>query len=148
MAGGFVVRHTKSKASGVLMNQALEKPYNKSAKSNSGIVGISRRKDAVCRWNTIKHEKAKFKNFQQEYCCFSEYDEYVLHHDCSTSTTVTDEKCVNAVIEYVNKHGNPFDRENSNELTNIVTKSQIDHESSTFLQQCLKLGEDAYQNFY
>ena len=35
-------------------------------------------------------------------------------HDYSTSTTVADENCVNADIEYVTKHGNPFDMENSN----------------------------------
>ena len=29
MAGGFVLRHTKRKASGVLMDHALEKAYNK-----------------------------------------------------------------------------------------------------------------------
>ena len=44
MASGFVVRHTKRKASAVPMDQALEKAYNKPAKNNSGIVGISRRK--------------------------------------------------------------------------------------------------------
>ena len=33
-------------------------------------------------------------------------------------------------------------------LPTIFTNSPIDHESSTFLQQCLKQGEDAYQSFY
>ena len=42
------------------MDQALQKATNKPAKSNAGIAGISWLKDAVCRWNVIKHEKAKF----------------------------------------------------------------------------------------
>ena len=63
MAGGIVVRHNKKKASAIPMDQALEKAYDKPAKSNSRIVGISRRKDALCQWNIIKHENAKFKNF-------------------------------------------------------------------------------------
>ena len=33
-------------------------------------------------------------------------------------------------------------------VTNFVTNLQIDLESCTFLHECLKLGEDAYQNFY
>ena len=47
MVGGFVVRHSKRKASAVPMDQALEKASNKPAKSNSEIVGISRRKDTM-----------------------------------------------------------------------------------------------------
>lgn len=128
--------------------QALEKTYNKPKKRNSGIVGISRRKDSVCRRNIRKHEKVQFKNVLQEWCCLNEYHEYVLRHDYSIRTTVADKKFVNGVIQYVTKHGNPFDRENSNELSNIVTNSQIDFESSTFLCQCLKLGKDAYPNFF
>ena len=62
MAGGFFGRHNKRKASAVPMVQTLEKAYNKSAKSNSGIVGFSQRKDVVCRWNIIKHEKVKLNN--------------------------------------------------------------------------------------
>ena len=147
-AGGFVVRHTKGKANAFPMDQALEKAYNKPEKNNSGVFGISRRNNTVCLWNIINHEKAKFKNFLQKWCCLNEYDDYMLHHHFSTSTTVANEKCVNAINEYVTKHENPFDPENSNELTNMITNSQIDHESSTFLQQCLKLGEDAHQNFY
>ena len=34
-----------------------KKAYNKSAKGQGEIVGISRRKQAVCKWNIIKHEK-------------------------------------------------------------------------------------------
>ena len=62
----------------------------------------------------------------------SMYHEYVLHQDYSTSTNLADEKCVNVVIEYVTKHGKHFDQDNSRKLTNIVTNSQIGHQSSTF----------------
>lgn len=82
MAGVFVVRHTKRKANAVPMDQAFQKANNKPAKNNSWIVGISRRNDAVCRWNIIKNEKA--------WDCLNEYDEYVLDHDYSASTTVAD----------------------------------------------------------
>lgn len=87
MAGGFVVRHTKRKASAVTLDHALVKAYKKPAKSNSKIIGICRRKDSVCRWNINKHEKATFKKFLQELYCLNEYDEYAVHQDYSTSTT-------------------------------------------------------------
>ena len=69
----------------------------------------------------------------------SMYREYVLHQDYSTSTTLADEKCVNVVIEYVTKHGKHFDQDNSRKLTNIVTNSQIGHQSSTFFLSVEKM---------
>ena len=61
--GGFVVKHTVRHGSGVPMDQALEKEYNKPAKGPGGIIGITRRKEAVCKWNIIKHEKAHFLKY-------------------------------------------------------------------------------------
>ena len=63
MNGDFVVRHSKRNGSAVPVDQALEKEYNKPAKSQSGIIGITRRKGAVCKWKLIKHEKAKYRKF-------------------------------------------------------------------------------------
>ena len=45
------------------MDQALEKAYNKVAKSQSGIIGFSRRKQAVAKWNIMKHGKSNFTSF-------------------------------------------------------------------------------------
>ena len=111
MEGGFIVRHVKRKASAVPMDHALEKAYNKPVKGNIRVFGISKYKDAACRWNTVKHEKAKFKNFLQEWCCLNEHVEYVLYHDYTTG--VVDEMFLNAVIECVTKHRNPYNLENS-----------------------------------
>ena len=44
--GGFVVHRTRL-GSGTPMDQALEQIYNKPAKGASGIIGITRRKEAV-----------------------------------------------------------------------------------------------------
>ena len=57
LKGGFVVKHTSRSGSGVPMDQALEKAYNKPAKSQSGIIGISRRKEAVCNCGTLSNMK-------------------------------------------------------------------------------------------
>ena len=53
LQGEFVVKLTKRKGSAVPVDQALESKYNKQAKSSSGIIGITRRKDAVCKWDLI-----------------------------------------------------------------------------------------------
>ena len=67
------------------MDQALEKAYNKPAMVQGGIIGISRRKQAVCEGNIIKHEKTKYKNFLHEWSCLSNDDEYAAHQESSQS---------------------------------------------------------------
>ena len=65
--GDFVVRHSSRKCSAVPLDQALEKAYHKPAKSSAGIIGFTRRKEAVCKRNLIKHEKAKYQNFMTSF---------------------------------------------------------------------------------
>ena len=83
MKGDFVVRHTSRKGSAVPMDQALEKAYNKPAKSSAGIIGFTRRKEAVCKWNLIKHEKEKYRSFLYDVCQMRDDDEYSLHYEYS-----------------------------------------------------------------
>ena len=54
MNGGFVMNTTK-KGSGVPFDQALEQCYNRPAKVSGGIIGVTRKKDAVALWGIIKH---------------------------------------------------------------------------------------------
>ena len=91
------------------MDQALEKAYNKLAKSQAGIIGISRRKDAVCKWNIIKHEEAKYTEFLEGLCLLNEDGEYSLHHEHSQTTTEVDEQCVSQIVVFLLKRGNPFE---------------------------------------
>ena len=58
--GGFVVRMSKRRGRAVPMDQALEKAFNKPSKGQSGIIGMSRRKEAVCKWSLIIHEKMRY----------------------------------------------------------------------------------------
>ena len=93
--GGYVVKHTNRCGSSVPMDQALEKAYIKPAKGQSGIIGVTCRKEAVCNRNIIKHDKAQFTNFLYELCALNYDDEYTLHHEFSKSITDADKHCVN-----------------------------------------------------
>ena len=97
----FVVRHSSRKGSAVPMDQALEKAYNKRAKSSSGIIGSTRRKEAVCKWNLIKHEKAKYRNFMNTVCQMDENDEYSQHYEFSGRITKADKHNVAALMKNV-----------------------------------------------
>ncbi|KAK5905166.1 hypothetical protein CesoFtcFv8_006658 [Champsocephalus esox] len=59
MHGGFVVNTTK-KGSAVPFDQALEQCYNRPAKVSGGIIGITRKKEAVALWGIIKHKKDQY----------------------------------------------------------------------------------------
>ena len=63
LEGDFTVKHTANSGSGVPLDHALEKEYNKSAKGPSGIIGYTRRKESVLKWNIIHHEKRQFTDF-------------------------------------------------------------------------------------
>ena len=65
---GFVVHQTLRKESGIPMDHVLEKQYNKPAKGPSGIIGFTKRKQAVCKWNIIKHEKLLFTEGRTNIC--------------------------------------------------------------------------------
>ena len=61
------------------MDQALEKAYKKPAEGPSGIISVSRKKkkETVCKWNIIMHEKGHFSYFF----------EYSFHHEFSHGIT-------------------------------------------------------------
>ena len=145
--GGFVVRHTLKCGSGVPMDQALEKEYNKPAKGQGGIIGISRRKEAVAQWNITKHDKAKFTKHLHELCSLNDKGEYTLHHECSQSLIEADEECVVQIGNYIAERNNPFDTSSVTKLTNLVTGKGMDEETSSFLLACVKTGEDNCNRF-
>ena len=82
---------TKRKGSAVPVDQALESKYNKQAKSSSEIIGITGRKEAVCKWGLIKHEKANYSNFLRKISGVDHKDEYSLHHEFSKKLSETDQ---------------------------------------------------------
>ena len=49
--GSLVVTHTHRKSSAVPMDQALEKEYNKVAKGKGAVIGFSKQKGTVHKWN-------------------------------------------------------------------------------------------------
>ena len=96
---GFVVRYFSRKGSLVPMDQALEKAYNKPGKSSAGIIDFTQRKEAVCKWTLIKHEKAKYINFMNTVCHMDEDDKYSLHYEFSDRITKAGTHNVAALIK-------------------------------------------------
>ena len=130
LQGEFVVKLTKRKGSAVPVDQALESKYNKQARSSSEIIGITRRKEAVCKWGLIKHEKANYSNFLRKISGVDHEDEYSLHHEFSEKLSETDQTYIQqlVVVDYISNRGHPFDPENTT-IKNLVTGGTLDAES-------------------
>ena len=56
MRGGILVQHGDKNFSSVLMDPGLEMCYSQPAKGQSGIIGMTRRKEAVALQGIIKHD--------------------------------------------------------------------------------------------
>ena len=125
-SGDFVARHSLRKVIAVPMDQALEKEYNKPAKSSSGIIGFTRRKEAVCKWNLIKHERAKYRSFLYTTCQMDEDDEYSFHYEFSKPITESDQKSVASLMNNLMQRRNPFDTEEPKGIINIATGATLD----------------------
>jgi len=144
--GGFIVSQTKRRGSSLPMDQALEKQYNKPAKSSSGIIGYTRRKAAVCKWNLIKHVKSQYTSLLENVCDLTIDDEYAIHHEFSNSRTEEDISSVQKMVEYISTRGNPFI--DVHEMPrNFATGKQIDGPLAEHMMKCVEIGEKEYAGF-
>ena len=142
MNGGFVVNTTK-KGSGVPFDQALEQCYNRPAKVSGGIIGVTRKKDAVALWGIIKHKKDQYVDLLKKKNDIPE--ELSLHHEFSPSTAVTIVKMVQDIEEYLQKVCNPLQDQAT--LKNILTGEIVTDVSIDKLICCMKEGHEACANF-
>ena len=94
----------------------------------------------------IHHEKRQFTNFLYGICSLNEESEYSLHHKFSEAITERDETCVNQLVEYISKYGNPFSTEDY-DIQNLATVTQLDKKDSQFLLNVIAIGESAYAEF-
>ena len=113
--GGFVGSQTSRCGSSLPFDQLLEKAYNKPAKVSGGIIGMTRRKENVTKWELNKHEKDQYIDFMSSVLGISDDDdEFSVHYEFSPSVTSEDYACVNLIINWVlEHHKNPFNVESS-----------------------------------
>ena len=124
----------------------MEKTYSKTAKGPSGVIGITKTKEAVLKWNILKHMKTKYTYFLYDVCNMSDDDEYSIHHEFSSSETALDELQVQQIFSSISKYGNPFDL-GSSSIKNLVTCSEVDSKLSAIYLKLNRVGGTAYNDF-
>ena len=125
-----------------------KKAYNKPAKSSAGIIGFTRRKEAFCKWNFIKHETAKYRNFMNTTCRMDDDDEYSLYYQFSDWITKADKKRVAVLVKNVLQRRNPFSLEQPKGIMNIATAEILEKDEEDFLMDCNSLEKAARNEFY
>ena len=135
----------KTCGSAVLMDQALEKVYNNPVKGQGGIIGLTRRKEAVAQFNLIRHKKAKISSFLRSICHLTMQDEYTLRHEFLDSITRRNSETVKEAVDYIRNKHNPLRTEINDQMRNLVTEERITTETKQFSLQCNALGTDIYK---
>ena len=143
LKGDFVVHHTTRNCSSTPIDQALEMAYNKPAKGPGGVIGFTRQKESVAKWNIIKHEKSKFAAFLDDVCNLSNNDEYSLHHEFSDSATKKEEESVDSIQSYLMQRSlfEPGD------ICNVFSGKVLDTHESNYLLSCHEGGEKLYLEY-
>ena len=142
--GDFVVHHTRRQGSGVPIDQALEKEYNKPAEGAGGIIGFIRKNESVAKWNIVKHEKEKFTKFIDDVCEGEDVGEYSLHREFSRLRTAKDEEDIKLMKDFIVGR---CDITKPGKLINMVTGSVLSDDNKISLLTCIEKGEDLYQEY-
>ena len=80
----FVCYLSERQGSGIGFDQGLEKVYNFTAKAIGGIIGETRKKEAIAFWDLIKHQKDLFVSVLKDEVNVGDIDnELSLHHEYS-----------------------------------------------------------------
>ena len=144
LEGDFTVKHTSSSGSGVPLDQALDKKYNKYAKRSSVIIGYTRRKESVLKWNIIHRKKRHLTGLLYDICCANVKNEYSLHHGISDATIEADEIYVTRLVNYLSQvHLTPKNRKHKilRQEPNLMKKA-----FQLFLN-VIPIGDSAYAEF-
>ena len=142
MNGGFVV-NTNRKGSGVPFDQALEQSYNRPAKVSGGIIGVTRKKDAVALWGIIKHKKDEYVHLLKMQDDVA--GELSVHHDFNESSAKKMKELVQEIEDYIQKVCSPFlDLET---LKNVLTGEIVSIVDVSKLLCCTNIGAGAFTEF-
>ena len=97
---GFVVAQSLRKGSHIPMDMILKKKHNNLAKRPSWIIDVSRKKEAVCKRNLIRHDKLPYTSNLEFLWSHIAGDEYNLDHKFFPSAKKTDKIAVDTLFEY------------------------------------------------
>ena len=147
MSAGFVVNRNRQE-SGTPMDQALEQVYNKPAKGAGGVIGNTRRKEAVAKWNILRHEKEGYtSNLKSERQNDGLNGETSLHHDYSKRHVLSGLPDVEFIIDYMKKVCNPFSADLDGQPIRNAISGEETVEDFQYVMTSLDQGYELYYHY-
>ena len=145
--GGFVMYMSTKQGSAIAFDMGLKKGYNKPAQTVHGIIGYTRRSEAVALWNVLKHEKDAYVRNLKEMCHLTDHDdEFLLHHEFNQKSARRSHERVCLLKKYnILTIRKPFNQ--NKQFCNLVTKVEIHQSTTEKLLDCMSFGDDGYVNY-
>ena len=154
-AGKQSISRSQQPFAQVWTDKALEQSINLESKSKGGIVGISRREDAVERWFLTSHERAAITHSLKEMCGLENYERVGTHKEAGAARMKRDQEDIDRLVSSFNSGllTNPFDlpddRDISEKLSllNIATGVVLPEQASDRLLDATEMGKRSMENF-
>lgn len=149
MQGSFVVKRTAGRFKAVGVDMSLEQTINRSQKNTAGIIGSTRKKNFVAKWEMVYHEMLAISNLHRHLTGInSKAYELSVNHEFSKPQTASEEKLIQAIITFIESNENPFLASNSeDQLHNILTKEIMTPEIREQILQVQEKGLQLYKQF-
>ncbi|CAC5356829.1 unnamed protein product [Mytilus coruscus] len=148
--GFFSVRQKVGSMSlhGVWSDMATEKTVIKDSKGDGGIVGLTRKKALLIRWNLTRHVLSQITSAMRARVCLVQVNDQ-CHDEAKPAAMKRDEKHVQDLIVYITENmTNPFDVDNHpRQLINISTGLHASHDIEDSLLKSFETGRTKMKIF-
>ncbi|CAC5392868.1 unnamed protein product [Mytilus coruscus] len=146
--GFFSVRQKVGSFNGVWSDMATEKTVIKDSKGDGGIVGLTRKKASLIRWNLTRHVLSQITSAMRARACLVQVDDQ-CHDEAKPAAMKRDEKHVQDLIVYITENmTNPFDVDNHpRQLINISTGLHASHDIEDSLLKSVETGRTKMKIF-
>ena len=139
LQGDFIIHQSLRKSSALAMDQTLEMTYNKGP---GGVIGYTRRKESVAKWNLTKQEKAQILGFMDDICDIRDSDEYSIHYEYSELFSESEEENIRIIKSFLDSRS---DLLGAGKLSNMATGTELPMKDVDFLLSCYTEGQDRYE---
>ena len=146
--GKFVVKRTSGKFCAVGADMCLEQTINRSQKSASGIIGSTKQKQFVARWEMIYHEMLSVVNLFRNVSGVGTLNtELHLKSEFRAPVTKALNGMVNDMITYIKENENPATSSPNQKLHNILTQEVATEDIKNDLLQFQHNSVVLYETF-
>jgi len=128
----------------------LEQTINRSSETSAGIIGNTKRKEFITRWNIIHHELMVVKQtFREVTGVQLNNTELTINHSFTQRQMQGNENKVDKMMAYILNYENPFEVKQTTELKlhNFLTRAIMPDEIQDSLLSVQVTGLNLYHTF-